>query len=159
MRHTSITVLSAALLIAACGGGSKSGPTSPTTTTTGTGRSMSASIDGTQWSTTIVGANPGAGFIIIAGSNVGGQTTVGLTIATGGTGTQTIGPGTLAAGSVLIGSQMWQANSFGGGGTITLTTVTSNRVAGTFTFTAKALVNSVTPATRVVTSGQFDVTY
>ncbi|HVT40390.1 MAG TPA: hypothetical protein VHE78_15210 [Gemmatimonadaceae bacterium] len=104
-------------------------------------------------------ASLGAGFIITVGSNLGGQTTVGLTIATGGTGTQTIGPGTLAAANVLIGSQMWQANSFGGSGTITLTTVTSNRVVGTFTFTAKALVSSVTPATRLVTSGQFDVTY
>jgi hypothetical protein len=42
---------------------------------------------------------------------------------------------------------------------VTLTTLTANHVVGTFTFTAKALANSVTPATRVVTSGQFDVTY
>jgi hypothetical protein len=120
---------------------------------------MSASIDGSAWSTTIVGANPGAGFIIIAGASVGGQTTVGLTIALSGTGTQTMGPGTLTAGSVLIGSQMWQANTSAGSGSITLTTMTSNRVAGTFTFTAKGLGISVAPATRVVTNGQFDVTY
>lgn len=158
MRHTSITVLSTALLIAACSSGGKSSPTSPNTTTN-TGRSMSASIDGTAWSTTIVGANPGAGYIIIAGASVGGQTTVGLTIVTSGTGTQTIGPGSLTAGSVLIGSQMWQANTSMGSGSVTLTTVTSNRVAGTFTFTAKGLGISVVPPTRVVTSGRFDVTY
>ena len=50
------------------------------------------------------------------------------------------------------------AEDRGGTGSITLTTLTSNRAAGTFTFTAKPLAGGAT-GDKVVTQGAFDVTF
>jgi hypothetical protein len=67
----------------------------------------------------------------------------------GGTGTVT-GPqgGTFSS---------WSTNLTGSGGTLTVTSLTSSRIVGTFQFTAPPQTFSTTTGTRVVTNGAFDM--
>ena len=74
-------------------------------------------------------------------------------------GTQTIGRNSAALGVVSLASTQWSANSFQGAGTVTLTVVTATRVVGSFSFTAQAVTASTFPASKTVTSGEFDVTF
>jgi hypothetical protein len=46
----------------------------------------------------------------------------------------------------------------GGGGSLTITVLAANRIAGTFQFTAVAISNEA-PATRQITNGRFDISY
>ena len=154
----SALVLMAAATIVACGGGD-GGPASPNPNP-GTGNgSMSARIDGAQWTATGVAASGKNGALIVVGTS-----SAGLAVGFGasmiqGTGTQTFGPTSAANGGVTATTMSWGANSFQGSGSVTLTTLTATRAAGTFTFTAPALTAGSSPSTRVVTSGVFDVTF
>lgn len=158
MRRSSVAALAAALFVAlACGGGSKN-PAGPDNSNNGsTGGSMSASIDGTAWSSIAVYTGKASGIAVISGSDI--ARTVTISFATTGIGTQTIGPGSVAGGQVAVGLQAWQAKEGGlGSGSVTLNTVTSTHAVGTFAFTAVA-TQGVTPAQRQVTNGTFDVRY
>jgi hypothetical protein len=159
MKHTPITVLSAALCIVACsGGGSSTASPAGPTTNNGSTRSMSANIDGATFSAVTILVDAGNGYILLGGGQPG-QATLDLTLAAGGTGTQTIGQGAATAANVIIGGQIWVASGVTGSGSVTLTTLTSTHAVGTFTFTAKAALDSYTPAIRQVTNGKFDVTF
>ena len=154
----SAVVLVAAATIAACGG-SDGGPASPNPNQNTSKSTMSARIDGTQWTATAVGVTARNGALIVAGANGAG---VGIGIGASmiqGTGTQTFGPTSAANGGVTASTMSWGANSFQGSGSVTLTTLTANRATGTFTFSAPALGAGSTPSPRVVTSGVFDVTF
>jgi len=160
MRHTLAMLGTAALVVVtACGGDSSNdGPTNPNQNPTGN-RSMSARIDGTAWTATSVAAGVTNGLLIIAGTNVTQTFSIAVAVAQG-TGTQTVGPSSVTYGNLLVGQQSWAANgSLGGPGSITLTTLTATRAAGTFSFTVKALTQGASPATRQVTSGAFDVVF
>ena len=54
------------------------------------------------------------------------------------------------------GALNWTAINTQGSGTITVTTLTADRVVGTFTFEVAA-VGTQTPATRSLTNGTFDL--
>ena len=56
------------------------------------------------------------------------------------------------------GGNGWAATSAGGSGTITVTTLNAERVAGTFTFQVNA-VGQHMPATRSITNGVFDIEF
>lgn len=61
--------------------------------------------------------------------------------------------------TMVLGSQNWDNGHAGGSGTATITTLTSNRVAGTFTVTLVNNPINVTPvATAQLTNGVFDLT-
>ena len=157
----SVLVVVAAATLAACGGGSDGGPASPNPNQNTSKSTMSARIDGVQWTATNVGVSARNGALIVAGGNTAG---VGIGFAASmiqGTGAQTFGPGIVSAanGSVTAGTMSWSASKFQGSGTVTLTTLTANRATGTFSFTAPALTAGSTPSPRVVTAGQFDVTF
>ena len=160
MRTTSSAVMIASLVFAiACGGSDNKGVTNPNPNkSAGT---LSARIDGAAWTATAVSVGVNTGGLIIAGASASGQ---GLAIGvsrTQGTGTQTFGSNVSALGTLTIGTGSWSATGLqgiGGTGSVTLTTLTSNRAAGTFTFTAKPLAGGAS-GDRVVTQGAFDVTF
>lgn len=160
MRRSSLVLIAAASM-AACGGGGDGGPAGPNPNQNTSKSTMSARIDGTQWTATNVGVTARNGALIVAGANTAG---VGVGFGASmiqGTGTQTFGPGIVstANGSVTQATMAWSASNFQGSGSVTLTTLTANRATGTFTFTAPALIAGSTPSPRVVTAGQFDVTW
>lgn len=156
MRRSRLIVLPATLILSfACGGGSKN-PAAPPNNPNAVG-SMSASIDGTNWSAIAVTARKSNGIVIASGSDA--VRTVTISFLPNGTGNQQIAANSVALAILLIGGQSWSANAVGqGGGTVNLTTLTATRAVGTFTFTAVAS-QGTTPATRQVTNGKFDVRF
>jgi len=77
------------------------------------------------------------------------------------TGTWTIGGSGQSVGfnaNMTQGNQQWVAGIQGGSGTMTITTRTANRVAGTFSFTMVPSGGG-TGSPRQVTNGQFNVTF
>jgi hypothetical protein len=120
------------------------------------GRTMSASVDGTAWSTTTLAGSLLNGTVSILGAS--GNQTIGISFAAT-SGTQLIAQSSVVAGSLAIGTLTWGAGPGTGTGTVTVTTATDNHFVGTFSFTAQALVSGTTPATHQVTAGTFDVTF
>lgn len=154
MRYASTMVAMAAVVFtSACGGDNGTGPTKPDN------GSMTARIDGATWSAISIATTSGAGSsLIISGTNIAETLSIVIPLDQG-TGTQTVSLASTVSGAFTIGSQSWVANPVQGGtGTITLTTVAPGHVTGTFEF-ALAALQGATPATRQVTSGQFDVKY
>ncbi len=161
-----------AALTVACGG--RNTPTSPslpslpsgsvgiTMLTRGTVR---ATVDGTRWESASPLASSGM-------STAAGVQLMTLTASSVGDGISLSITGPLALGTHAAGGSApvfftllqgfgpsWGVNPFGPGssGTLTLTTATPTRVAGTFAFTATTLTQGLMPPTRTVTDGAFDV--
>ena len=120
---------------------------------------MSASVDGVTWTAVSISTTPAEpSSVVIVGIDPA-QTLVLLVPLGDGPGTQVIGGPTPLAAGLTIGAQAWLASrTQGGSGTVTLTTATPGHLAGTFELTLAAR-DGITPATRRVTSGAFDVTY
>lgn len=167
-------VLALLALTVACGSGSTptspslppnpfGGPSNFTTLNRGT---LRATVDGTPWQSGLATAGVGS----FAGlppqmtlSAVSSASAVGFSIgAPAAVGTYDAG-GTSSAGatfSLIEGlANFWWVNPFapGSSGTLTITTATTTRIVGTFSFTAVARTQGMTPATRTVTNGTFDV--
>jgi hypothetical protein len=159
----SLQLLSIALLASAfgCGGSDSNGVTNPNPQqTAGT---MSARIDGVTWTAAAVAVAVNTNGIIISGASTNG---IGVAVGASrvlGTGTQTFGNGANfnALATMTTGTQSWSATGIQGSnssGSITLTTLTSTRAVGTFTFNAAALAGGAA-GTKAVTSGAFDVKF
>ena len=121
---------------------------------------VSASIDGTAFSGTLaVQAVRSVNTINI--SAVGSNTRqlslnlVGVTT----TGNVPIGAGSTSMGQYSVGTQTWVSSLVGGSGTVVLTTLTTTRAVGTFTFTAIPSPSTGATGNKVVTTGAFDVTF
>jgi hypothetical protein len=161
-------------LTVACGSGNT--PTSPTLPAGLPGGSSSfttlrrgtlrATVDGAPWESALATAGVGS----IAGFPP--QLTVSAVSATSSLGFSISGPAAVgtydgaatssgfASFSLIEGLvNSWWVSPLapGSSGTLTVTTATSTRVAGTFSFTAVARTQGVTPASRTVTNGTFDV--
>ena len=159
-------------LTVACGGGNS--PTSPslpslpgssnlTMLNRGT---LRATVDGTPWQSALATG----GIASFAGlppqltlSAVSSTSSLGLSIsAPAAAGTYDVA-GTssgFASFSLIEGiAASWWVSPLapGSSGTLTITTATATRIAGTFSFTAVARAQGLTPATRTVTNGTFDV--
>ena len=149
------------LLVATnCGGGGSSVTgTSNNALLNGT---FSASINGSRWSAAgRVAVTRGAGnSLIIAGASLTYSISFALINATGpGTFSLVYTTTTVPSFAILSGNgAAWTTNTTGGTGTVVVTTLTANRVAGTFTFDAPASPGQGT-TTAHVTGGAFDVTY
>jgi Family of unknown function (DUF6252) len=143
-------LLSAMLM--ACGSDKASGPASST-------NAMTATVSGAAWTAsasrsatyanqvlTITGIDNANLLVTIAVANVAG------------TGTFSLAPGNThgALGNVINGARIWASSLQGGSGTITVTTLTATRVAGTFLFTGVPATASATGSV-VVTGGAFDL--
>jgi hypothetical protein len=155
MRRMSIILLGTALVASsACSGGSD-GPTNPNPSGNG---SMSATIDGSAFVAIGIAASTSNSLLIIAGADASSRSVTISASMLQGTGVQAIGQGNAAIGQLIIGGNAWIAGGLqGGSGTINIATLTATRAAGTFSFTAPAQLGTTTPATRLVTNGQFDV--
>jgi len=148
----------ALIALAACGG-SDGGPTG-TNATLGDG-AMTASINGAAWRSEKSGDKGSHSGTIYAVVGLNTSYTISLGIA-GLTGPGTVnlslagGNGSIAIVANSTGS--WGTAFSGGSGTITVTTLTANRIAGTFSFDAPAGSGQAT-GTLQVRNGQFDVTF
>lgn len=151
-------------LLAVCAGcGGSDSPTGPGGSGGPNNGTFSARINGTNWSATIItpGMAQTAGHVSALGSG-----SLNLSIAFAWQDQLTPGTWTIGAGGQSVGfnanmsqdGQVWIAGAGGGSGTLTITTRTANRVAGTFSFTMVPGQGGGT-GTREVTNGQFDVTF
>jgi hypothetical protein len=142
--------------IAACGGDSGSpGPTAPGPPP-GTG-GLSATIDGNSWTASNTTANRTASLMSIIGWGPGGVA-VNLHLTQPAEGEFRVGPqDALLNLNIGEGTRGWVASGGMGSGVVTITTLTDDRVAGTFEFTAVLIMGSPPPQTRVVTAGTFDM--
>ena len=164
------SVVGLLVLLAACGssgtgpngggGGGGSGP-------------MSASIDWQAWAASqngvlVTGSQQTPGFLTITGTQITGQDYIAVSLYLGfisGTGTYPLGvnqgttPG--GGGSVLIKNgatlNIYAIDFTGDRGSVNVTTLTSTRIAGTFTFVAPPSLGSGAPGVKTVTNGTFDV--
>lgn len=157
--------------LAACGGDTPAtGPNDPNGSS-GTGI-FKATIDGQPWEATLttsggtgVAPNSLPGGLQFDGTTFAGtnSTHVGLSLGyISGPGTYPLGvnevstaggTGTFLSGSgAAVGT--WWTPLLGGGGSVTITSLTSARVAGTFLFTATAF--SLASGTKTITNGVFD---
>jgi len=141
-------VLVSALVLGACSD-------STTNTPMGGQGTLTAVVNGTTFTALSAAAVYSGGTLAVAGGNAA-ATSVGFAVipTEAGTGTYTVGP--FANGAYSEGTLGW-TTAVGGSGTFTITTLTQDRVVGTFEFVATP--NTVTGATGTitVTSGAFDV--
>lgn len=152
MRKRFAVAVSFAMLLAACGSNE---PTGPAPLANGTYR---AKIDGADFNATSAAVIGGAGGLYsLGGGNASGRT-VGFAWIDAGPGTYVIGTGA-TVGTHTYQGQTWSASSAQGSGSIVVTTSTSTRVAGTFSFVLQPDVASGATGTRTVTQGVFDLTY
>jgi len=151
------------LLITACSGGD--GPTGPNPPPPGGNASFTASVDGQGWTSAAALTNVTAaqsGTYIISGSVLTGASTRAITLNLmniPGPGTYPLGTGAGVSGGSAIYAESaggWGTPLSGEAGSITVTTLTATRIAGTFSFTAAASAGGAT-GTRTVTNGAFDL--
>ena len=159
-RTASMIVSLAFVAVSACGGGSDGGPTGSNNTVVGDG-GIKATINGVAWRSTkgadrvsksgqiyaIVGLNlPYA--VTLALTPVTGPGTISLTIATSN------GSSAIVAGT----GGGWGTGLAGGSGSVAITVLTTNRIAGTFSFDAVPASGTAT-GTLQVRNGTFDVAF
>ena len=171
MRVFRFLALAAIVAALGCGGGDDDdgNPTGPPGGGATNG-SFTAQVNGTAWSATgtITVSRQQNNYIGVAGTGFAGSTAYAFIVSIG----NATGPGThsfnLAAGgdgsSLIIGSSTtggsaagWGTAFNGGNGSVTITSLTSTRIVGTFT--ATAVSSSGSGGNLVITNGQFDVTY
>jgi len=170
MRVLKSVALMAAIVVLGCGGGGDDDDdgnlTGPPTTGTSNG-SMAAQIGGASWRSIgaiSVSRQQQQNVIAFAGTGSAGSTTYAVSInianATGpGTHNLNIFAGGDAS-SLIIGSSAalgWATAAQGASGTLTITSLTANRIVGTFSGTLFPAGHSA--GNLVVTNGTFDVTF
>lgn len=177
-RFTAVALAAVVALTVACNGESPTSPSQafPTpppgtfTTVTLSRGSMRAVVDGVTWEATTpfggttIGPSGVPGVMTVSGLALGPTPFapglfVSLT-APLAAGTYTLNPTTLVTFSLMDGlSLRWAADPFrsGSSGTLTLTSATTTRMTGTFSFTAVATSAGMSPQQRVVTNGTFDL--
>ena len=159
----------ALIALGACGGGGDSnGPNGGTS-------GFTAKIDGQSWEALPISIAAQAiagvpGGLLLVGSQTTGGVSRGLTISL----YNITGPGTYALGvsSDVFGgigqvgegtgggnSNSWITENTGTAGTITITQLSSGRIAGTFSYVADPGQNNTVGGTRTVTDGQFDLPF
>lgn len=159
MRQMLVAVILLILAGTACGGSDgPAGPGGPGGTSNGT---FTARIDNNNWAATIIlpaytdiaggasGIGAGSPTFTVSWAHIDNQQP----------GTHTIGQSVGFNASLTSGTQQWVASTSGGSGTLTITTRTANRAAGTFSFTMVPSPGSSATGTKQVTNGQFDVTW
>ena len=164
-----VTLAGALVIAGLVVGGCKSTPTGPSPGACGTTPStdtMSAKIQGLDWSSilTLAGHLSG-GLVSISGDD--GCTpsrTLSFFLVPTGPGTYTIGPGDLSGLTAAYnvggdGVGLWISGDKAAQGTVTLTTLDATRVAGTFKFTLTALAGTSAVGTTVITDGSFNASF
>ena len=117
---------------------------------------MTALIDGNPFTAILASANLLSGQVFVNGAG-DNQTAIGFQFPDTGPGTFTIATGNAVSAGVTEGTSSWVAGSGFGSGSITVTSLTSTRVEGTFAFTVEASPGS--SGTRSVTNGSFAIDF
>ena len=175
MRKLGLLLCCVALMVDC--GGSPSSPSSRstnsgTTGTSGTGGTASkgtltAIVDGVSYTGIINAASLTNGNLNIASNNTALTLSVNLATSNAAVGTTNISASSPTTMQVMTtnGSNVtgvWFASAIGGSGTLTITSLSSSGVAGTFSFVGTPLATSgvVTPTVnKTVTSGVFSATF
>jgi hypothetical protein len=166
MRALKTLAVMATLAAFGCGGGDDDdgNPTGPPGGGATNG-SLTAQIGGTSWSATgtITVSRSNPNFIGLAGTGFAGNAAYSLVVGIA----NATGPGThnlnvFAGGdgsSLIVGSTTtgYGTAFTGGSGTLTITSLTSNRIVGTFSGTLPPSSGSAAPL--VITNGTFNVTF
>lgn len=162
MKRIPTVIASLALVLAsACGGGSDSNPTAPggNTTVAGDGN-VTMSINGVAWRSSKGGdhVTKSGQFYGISAVNVPYALVLGIGNVTG-PGTFSLNLATGNGSSAIISNSVggWGTAFSGGSGTVTITTLTATRIAGTFSFDAVPGSGSAA-GTMQVRNGVFDLT-
>jgi hypothetical protein len=154
------------LFASACGG--SDGPTDPGAAPSpppGASANFTARVDGQAWASAANLTNVTAiqsGTYSISGSVLSGSTSRNITLNLmniPGPGTYPLGTGAgVSGGSAIYADNVggWGTPLSGEAGTITITTLSATRIAGTFSFTADASAGGAS-GTRAVTNGTFDL--
>ncbi len=157
--------LCALLAVVACGGDTGTGAGGATTS------SLSATVDGLSFSppNTAIIATKNGGAVAFTGTQTVGNTTITLTINLPNVtvpGTFTLNPNSPSQFGRVILSQgsaattgAWSTVLSPGTGSVTVTTVAAQRVAGTFQFTGQFDPTSNATGQKSVTSGNFDLRF
>jgi hypothetical protein len=153
MRIPAQWIIGAILLVplAACGGGDD--PAGPG----GGGAGMSARVDGQSWTATFAHGVRDQASVVVGAAGQGAGTQINFALVSKGTGTYPLGPAGDAA-YLTQGGNGWVTGASGGSGSVTLTTLTDTRIAGTFEFTAVPVTGGAS-GTRTITQGSFDVEF
>jgi hypothetical protein len=150
MRVAGLAV--AATIWLGCGGDGNTGPNNNPDN-----GSMSAKVDGSNWSASNVAATRTNGFVGV-GAGASDLSTISFAFPDH-TGTFQVGGQDGTNASFISGGKSWTAAfGTGGSGTITVTTLSATRVAGTFSFVAPAISGGAT-GNKTVTNGTFDVAF
>jgi hypothetical protein len=152
-RAPGIAALAMALALASCGGDG-----SPTAPGNGT---ISASMNGAAWSVDSAMAqhNAGAGLVVIFAPSTGSYG-LGINLpGFQGSGSFNLGPASQTFAVVTVGADPagWGTVYGDGSGSVTVTSFSSSRIVGTFSFTAHPAPTSSQSGPMVVTNGQFDL--
>jgi ABC-type glycerol-3-phosphate transport system substrate-binding protein len=149
-------LLSAAIACAGCGGSSTTDPGTSGTTS----KVVKATVNGTAWTATTVSGAYISNALVVSGSSQNGQISINVANVTG--------PGTFqlqlgnpnSGGAIWIdGTGVYQSQTSGGSGTITLTTAVLGHIKGSFNFVGNYQASVGQPTKTVtITSGQFDIT-
>ena len=156
LKPSLMVALGAFVLASACGGSSgDKGVTNPKPKN----GSMTAKIDGASWSAVSIATTGGvSGALIASGADLTNAIAIVIPVNTG-TGVEQMSQTSVVSATLVGAGKTWSANpAQGGTGSITLTTVATGHVVGSFAFTL-AGQSGATPATRQITVGQFDITY
>jgi hypothetical protein len=148
-----------------CGGDDNGGTGPGNNQGTALNGTFAAQIGGAGWSATgTVSVDREDNFLGLGASGFAGSTAYALVIGLGnvtGPGTYTVAAGNANGSSIVVGSSTgagWTTFLGNGTGSVTITTLTANRVAGTFTADASPTTGGAT-GTLQIRNGAFDVTY
>jgi hypothetical protein len=159
MRFASLSRAAIVLTLVACGGSEDAEDVTGAGTGTGSA-AITATIDGVAWkSTSTAGGYAGTS---LSFSGTDGTTVLAITVSPiAQRGTFSLSPDNSigARGTLSMGAAgLWSSYQAGGSGTVTITTLTASRAAGTFAF--DAMPSPLTPGEmRRVTNGRFDVAF
>lgn len=158
-------------LTTACGGSTPTSPSLPPSQFGGSNLSLlsrgflRATVDGTPWESAIAGGYVSNSFAwvppLMTLTAVSAASRLSFSISgpaiDGAHGSS--GPNYVEFSLYESLGASWSVSPFssGGSGTLTITRATATRVTGTFSFTALARTQGLTPATRTVTDGTFDL--
>lgn len=171
MRRRISLAFTLVLAATACGGSSDSGTTGPGNTNTqnptATNGVFTAVINGATWNAagTVSVSRGSNNFIGITGSGLttGSNTGYSLVIGIGnasGPATYSLSFGNVAGSQLIVGGLNggWGTYFNGGTGSLTITTLSTNHIAGTFTADAVPGSGGAT-GTLQVRNGRFDLTF
>ena len=150
----------AAVLAIACSSGGSTGPKGG-----GGSADLSATVNGASWLGS-VGAvatrtvEAGDTIVAIGGANTGESIIIGMAFNDLGPGVYGIGAaGEAANADIQEGGAVWASNITGGTGSITIDTISTTRVVGSFQYTAVPVSGSTATGTVSVTNGKFALSF